>query len=172
MSIKKSVKLDLMGNSVWDAEFTGRWLETYANDALPEYVEKWMKALGAMAAEEANIGYQEEIASATDISEKGVTVAATHPQVGFWEFGAGYYAQPEHDLADGARAQGIDVYPGSWSMGPEGEGHFAETDAAHPPGPVPLINWQYNEKPRYGLLRAWLSIKYQYADIGGKVFKS
>lgn len=182
MNIVKNVKLDLSGNSAWDTEFTARWLQTYANEMIPYYTKKMLRSLGYRERTTAERAYAKTvkydkmhplIPTTVDYNVSGnkLTITASGPEVGFSEFGAGFFADPGHELAGNATALGIDVYPGSWSLGPEGYGHFSETDAAHPPGPIPLEKWWFNVIPGRGMLAAWDDIKYIYRAMAEAAFQ-
>ena len=182
VSFKKTAKLDLTGGSGWDAEFVARWLKTYANDMIPEYTKIWMRNLGRKTKSVADAAYATTVKYdayhplqiprvTTQATKNGLTVTAFGPEVAFCEFGAGYYADAGmNELSTGTMQNGFIVAPGEWSMGPEGKEHFLETDAATPPGPVPLIAWKYNVKPGRGLNEAWNAIKQAYQAMGLAAF--
>ena len=181
MRFQKTAKLDLTGDG-WDAEFVAKWLQTYANEMIPEYTKIWMRNLARRAKSRADAAYATTVKYDTyhplqiprvtnKATKNGLTVTAFGPEVAFAEFGAGKYADAGlNELSTGAGENGIAVDAGAWSMGPEGARHFEDTDAAIkyklPPGPIPLSDWEYNVEPGRGLLAAWNDIKQSYQAMG------
>ena len=182
MSFTKKVQWNLTGDSGWDGEMVARWLETYAHDRIPHYTEKWLKSLGSRSKVQGEAAYAQTykfdeyhplMPTTVDytVNKNTLTIEASGREVAFSEFGAGVYADPSHELASGAAALGVDIYPGTWSMGPEGAMHFLETDAATPPGPIPLAKWRYNVIPGRGMLAVWNDIKQTYEIFAQAAFQ-
>ena len=188
MSFTKTAKLNLGGGGGWDADMVALWLNTYAEEMIPHYTEKWLKSLGTRAEYQADAAYKTTVKFSEDVyplapttvtsSVEGnvLTIDAEGPEVTFSEFGAGLYAEAaENELAAKPALLGFAVAPGTYSMGPEGAKTFLMTDAAkeygYPPGPIPLAEWAGNVIPGRGLLAAWNDIKKMYEVFGQLAFQ-
>lgn len=187
MSFTKTAKLSLTGDG-WDAEMVARWLQTYAEEMIPQYTEKWLTSLGKRAETQADAAYKTTVKFNENYPLEPTTVMATvdgnvltidaeGPEVTFSEFGAGLYAEPEkNELAGKPGLLGFSIAPGTYSMGPGGAKTFLMTDAAkdygYPPGPIPLSKWEGNVIPGRGLLAAWNDIKRVYEAFGKLAFQN
>ena len=162
MSIKKSVHVNLFGSGGDSLEWATEWLEIYAKNIIPDYVEQGLTTIGALAAMNAEIAYGDADVSMEYATQNNMlTVTATGPEVVFWEFGTGTYADPAQELAGNTSALGFDVYPGSWSEGPEGKLKYYMVKY----GGMSMDEWPYTKVPRRAMLAAYNAVKQQYQNL-------
>lgn len=159
MSIKKTAHINLFGTGGETLEWVQFWLETYAKSEIKERIENGLDRLGYYADALAEGAYGDaEITVSHDVEGNKLTITAEGPEVVFWEFGTGTYADPAQELADKTAALGFDVYPGSWSEGPEGKLKYYMIKY----GGMDPDEWPYTKVPRRGILAAYNGIKQQY----------
>ncbi len=169
MSVVKRATINLFSTDGQSVGAASLWLQNYANSVVPTLAKKGLEEIASMAKAAAAAEYGGAgVNMDSRVENNTATVIASGSQVAFWEFGTGTYADPgANELSAGTHALGFDVYPGSWSYGPEGKWRYKDVEEKR----VPMDKWPYAKYPRPGLLAAYNAIKQQYALLMQGAFK-